>query len=171
MENKEIKIPYARDDGFNPSVKCDNPIIEKWVHKDVVKMTGDSEDDFIIEQKPVKIDEINIQKSIDEEAKTTDLKYLLKQFLLTGDESYINRKPGFYGDVTGVQDAMEGQGYVTPDQIKNTLPDELKGLTVEEIAQMSDKDIIEYFNKVRKESTVEETVKETVEETEKGNNE
>ena len=154
MGNKEI-IAYARDDGYNPSVKCDNPIVEKWIHKDIVNKTGSGEDDFIIDQKPVKVDEVDIQKSIDEEAKTTDLKYLLKQLLLTGDESFLNKRPGFYGDITGIQNHVDGASrFVSPEDIKASLPEELKSLSVEELAKMSDQDIIGYFNKVREENKV-----------------
>lgn len=154
---------FARNDGYNPSVKCDNPYQEKWIHKDVVKKTGDSEDDFIIEQKPVMIDKINLQKSIDEEAKTTDLKYLLSQLLLqngpgyaiTGEEPELNKRPGFYGDITQIQEVVQNGGeFITPDQIKSGLPEELHDLTAEQLASMSDADILSYIAKVRESKQV-----------------
>lgn len=167
MSGKVIKkSQWEREDDYNPSHDYSNSIQEKWVHKQVVKKTGDSEDDFILEEKPVKIDEIDLHKQINEEAKTTDLKYCLKQFLMSGDESFINKRPGFYGDVTSIQQFIEsGQRVITPEQIKGTLPDEFKSLSVEQLAKMSDEDIVNYFKKVREEQSVqkEETVQETVE--------
>lgn len=167
MSEKVIKkSQWEREDDYNPSHDYSNSIQEKWVHKQVVVKTGVSEDDFILEEKPVKIDEIDLHKQINEEAKTTDLKYLLKQFLMTGDESILNKRPGFYGDVTTIQQSIEtGQQIITPSQIKATLPDEFKNLSVEQLAMMSDEDIVSYFKKVREEQQVqkEETVGDTVE--------
>lgn len=74
------KIKFAREDDYNPASDFSNSIQEKWIHKQVVVKTGDSEDDFVIEEKPVLVDRIDLKKRIQEEAKTTDLKYLLKQF-------------------------------------------------------------------------------------------
>lgn len=128
--NQERKSNYERNDGYNPSVDCSNPIKEEWIHKPIVVITGEGEDDFIIEQKAQKIDEINIQKSIQEESKTTDLKYLLKQLLMTGDESIINKRPGFYGDVSNIQGHMDnGEPIQSPEQIKASLPEELQSLS------------------------------------------
>ena len=153
---------FCRNDDFNPSVKCDDPIQKKWIHKQVVVKTGEGEDDFIIEEKPVLIDEVNIQKEIDEEAKTTDLKYLLKQLVLTGDTSIINKKPGFYGDITGVQEMMNGKEMVSAEMIKSTLPSELKSLSTEQLASMSDDDILNYIAEYRK-SVAEEAAKASAE--------
>lgn len=152
---------FCRNDGYNPSVKCDNPIQEKWIHKQIVKKVGDSEDDFIIEEIPVKVDEVNIQKSIQEEAKTTDLKYLLKQLILTGDESIIHQRDGFYGDITGVQSLVNGQPMVSADSLKATLPEELQILSAEAIAKMSDQEILDYIAKVRAVSSKEDVKVET----------
>lgn len=152
---KEVN-QFARSDGFNPSVDYSNPIMKKWSHLEYVEKTGEGEHDFIVLEKPVLVDEFNIQKSIDEESKTTDLKYLLKQLLLTGDESVLNKRPGFYGDVTQIQRAMQdGSPIESPEvikeAIKDSLPVELQNLSVEALASMSDKDLIGYVNKVREE--------------------
>lgn len=147
---------FERCDGFNPSVDYSNPIMKKWSHLEYVEKTGESEHDFVVLEKPVLVEEFNIQKSIDEEAKTTDLKYLLKQLLLTGDESVLNKRPGFYGDVTQIQRAIEnGSSIESPEvikeAIKDSLPVELQNLSVEALASMSDKDLVAYVNKVREE--------------------
>ena len=68
---------FFRNDGYNPSVDYSNSIQETWVHKQVVRKIGDGEDDFIIEEKPVLTDRVDLQKQIQEQAKTTDLKALL----------------------------------------------------------------------------------------------
>lgn len=174
---KEIINQFMRNDGYNPSVKVDNPILEKWIHKDIVKHTGDTEDDFIIDQKPVCIDKINIQKSIDEEAKTTDLKFLLTQLLLqngpgyklTGDEPELNKKAGFYGDITAIQESMNSGDFVqTPEQVKASLPEELQDLSGETLAKLTDQEILDYISKVREKQS-QEPVEPVVEKTqEKG---
>jgi len=171
---KEHVNQFARCDGYNPSVKVDNPIIEKWIHKDIVKKTGDTEDDFILDQKAVCIEKVNIQKSIQEEAKTTDLKYLLAQLILqnggfTGDEPELNKKQGFYGDITAIQESMNtGKSIMTPDQIKASLPEELQDLSVETLSKLTDQEILDYIAKVRAKKS-QEQVEPVVEQTqEKG---
>ena len=156
MEKKVSKNQFERVDDYNPGVDYSNSIQEKWVHKQVVKKTGEGEDDFIIEEKPFLVESVDLHKSIQEEAKTTDLKYLIKQLLLTGDESYINKKQGFYGDITGVQKAIQGhQLPPSAEVIKENLPEELKGLSVEQIASMSDSDLAAYIQKVKSLSDIE----------------
>lgn len=156
MSEKKVVNQFLRVDDFNPGVDFSDSIQEKWIHKQVVKVVGDSEDDFIIEEKPVLVDRIDLHKQIQEEAKTTDLKSLLKQLLAqgitnpTGDEPELNGRPGFYGDITGIQEAIAtGAPLTTPEQVRATLPDELKGLTSAQIASMNDMEIIKYVNKVR----------------------
>ena len=157
-----IKSQFERCDGFvDPGRKLDEKFQEHWIHKQVVVRTGDGEDDWILEEKPVMTEKVNIFKQIQEEARTTDLKELLRQFALTGDESIFNRKQGFYGDVSSIQRAVEnGEQIVSPEQLKATLPEELQMLSVEELARMSDKDIVAYFNEVRKAQVVPEEKKE-----------
>lgn len=159
MSEKVKKNQFCRVDDFNPSVKSDEQFQEHWIHKQVVRKTGDSEDDFVIEEKPVLIEKVNIFKQIQEEAKTTDLKELLRQFALTGDESVFNQRQGFYGDVTQIQVSIEdGNPIRTPEQIKAMLPAELQKLSVEQLATMTDEDIISYFAKVRSEIKEEKKV-------------
>lgn len=138
---------FERVDDFNPVQKCSNPIQEKWIHKQVVKKTGEGEDDFVIEEKPVLIDSVDIHKSIQEEAKTTDLKYLLKQLIQTGDESVLNRKEGFYGDVSmfGEGHSLSERKKIDLDSIKANLPEEFKKLSDEEIAKITEEDIVEFY--------------------------
>lgn len=145
---------FQRNDGYNPSVMCDNPIIKTFIHKQVVKKVGDSEDDFILDEKPVLIDEVNIQKRIDEEAKSTDLKYLLSVLLLrngtiTGDEPELNVRKGSYGDITEIQKSLESGQFNSPDQLKAKLPQELQDLSIEDLCNMSDEDIVKYISSVR----------------------
>lgn len=163
------KSQWIREDDFNPSSKFDNQFQEHWIHKDVVKITGDTEDDFVIEQKAALVDKVNIFKSIQEEAKTTDLKELLRQFALTGDESIFNKRRGFFADVTGIQKVLSGDRVESAEVIKKTLPEELKKLSVEQIASMSDADIVEYFKQVRAEREKQKEVIKPVESEKKEN--
>lgn len=145
---------FVRNDGYNPSSKCDDPIVKSYIHKQVVKKLGDTEDDFILDEKPVLIDEYNIQKRIDEEAKTTDLKYLLSVILnregvVTGDEPELNVRQGSFGDITGVQSAIENGQFISPDQLKAKLPQELQDLSIEDLCNMSDEEIVKYISSVR----------------------
>lgn len=155
------KSQFERCDGYiDRGRKLDEKFQEHWIHKQVVVRTGDGEDDWILDEKPVMTGKVNIFKQIQEEAKTTDLKDLLRQFALTGDESIFNRKEGFYGDVSSIQRAIEnGESIMTPEQIKATLPKELQKLSVEELARMSDDDIVAYFEEVRKVQAVPEEQK------------
>lgn len=151
-----IKSQFERCDGFVDSgSKLDEQFQEHWIHKQIVVRTGKGEDDWILEEKPVLIEKVNIFKQIQEEAKTTDLKELLRQFALTGDESIFNKKQGFYGDISSIQrNLLDGEEIVSPEQIRSTLPEELQKLSVEELSRMSDKDIVAYFEKVRKSQVV-----------------
>ena len=148
MEKEKKLNQFERNDGYDPQVKCDNPIQETWVHKQVVKRTGDFEDDWILEEKPVLVDSVDIHKSIQEEAKTTDLKYLLKQLLQTGDESILNRRQGFYGDVSMFGDghSLSERKIIDLEDIKKQLPEEMiKGLSDEDIAKLTEDDVIKYY--------------------------
>ena len=153
--SEKIKNNWIRSDGFNPSIKCDDPIVRKYTHKQYVVSVGDTEDDFVLDEKPVLIDEYNIQKRIQEEAKETDLKSLLSKLLLqngeiTGMEPELNVKKGFYGDITGVQKVIADKGaFVSPESIASALPEEFRDLSVEELASMTDQEIIDYVKSIR----------------------
>lgn len=164
---------FCRNDGFNPSIDVSNEFQETWVHKEVVIITGKGEDDFIIGEKPVMTDRVNIQKRIQEEAKTTDLKALLTALLKqgitnpTGEEPELNKRQGFYGDISSIQKGLENNGQLpSVNEIKEKLPEELKSLSVEQLAAMSDEDIIKYIGQVRSSN---EEVKPEVQPEEKGN--
>ena len=167
---EKVKLnQFGRNDGFNPSNETGCSIQEKWIHKPVVVKTGDGEDDFIIEEKAVMIDSIDIHKSIQEEAKTTDLEYLLKQLMQTGDESILNKRVGFYGDVSMFEeDHSLNKKNIDLESIKEKLPEEFRKLSDEELAKLSDEDIINYYQskidevkaKTEKEVKSEEVVEE-----------
>lgn len=162
---------FCRNDGYDPSVDYSNSIQETWVHKQVVKKTGEGEDDFIIEEKPVLIERIDLQKRIQEEAKTTDLKALLAALAVqgiadpTGEEPELNKRPGIFADVSGIQAANQGGVLVKPEDIKAGLPEELQGLTIEQLATMSYEELCIYAAKVKASNVKEpEQVKEEPEE-------
>lgn len=165
MSQSKVKQKFAREDDYNPSNAFGSSIQKNFVHKQIVVKTGDSEDDFVIDEKPVLVEEVDLHKRINEEAKTTDLKYLLKQLMLagvteiTGQEEILNSRKGFYGDITGVQDMLEGHPMVSADKVKETLGEEFKSLTVEQIAAMSDEDIAKYISQVRAQKAADEAKK------------
>lgn len=147
MDKLQRVSQFERIDFFNPSTNPGHPIQEKWIHKQVVKKTGETEDDWVLEEKPVRTESIDIHKSINEEAKTTDLKYLLKQLFQTGDESVLNRREGFYGDVTmfGEGHSLSERKKIDLEAIKKQLPEEFRSLSDEEIAKLTDEDIVNFY--------------------------
>lgn len=101
---KEIKklLPGQRCDGYDGECcPAGNEIREKWIHKQVPKMLGDGEDDFVIIEKPVKIETANIQKEIEEQAKgCPSIKELIRECVESGDESCLNNHNLSYGDAS-----------------------------------------------------------------------
>lgn len=149
------KPKFGREDDFNPAVDYGSSKFQRFVHKQVVIKTGETEDDFVIDEKPVLVEEFDLHKRINEEAKTTDLKYLLKQLMLqgvdqiTGEEEILNKRKGFYGDITGVQHLIEGGEIPSVDSLKESLGEEFSALTVEQLVKMKDEDIAKYISSYR----------------------
>lgn len=177
MEQKNVdKVIGAeigcRCDGVDPSVDYSDPMLRTYVHKDVVKKTGETEDDFIIEQKPVLVDEINVQKQIDEASKGADLKSLVNKVLQTGDESFLNQREVSYGDITGIPTSpIQAHNLVNKiDAIKAGLPDGLKNLDDKTLMSISKEDIQKIIkeeiekrfpDKVQKTVTIDNAVNQT----------
>lgn len=134
------------DDYVDKGVDYSNPIQEKWIHKQVVKITGESEDDFVIEEKPVLLEKVNFVKRIQEEAKGTDLKSLVLQVMRTGDYSLLENGKGSFVDITGYpDDPIEAHNAIRDGQVVlENLPDGLKQKSVEELANMTPEEISDY---------------------------
>lgn len=148
-----VQNPFkGRTDNFiDTGSICDNPIQEKWIMKEVVVKTGDGEDDWYIDLKPVKIDEINLQKEIHEAAKGTDLKSLILQVLRTGDESLLNQREGAYIDITGYPtDTIEAHNQIISAQKElDSLSDEAKSILAKNgysVNGLTKEDIMSYIN-------------------------
>lgn len=162
-----------RDDCYeDKGLDFSNPIKKTYIHKDVVKITGDTEDDFIIEQKPVLVDEVNVQKQIDEAAKGADIKSLVAKALQTGDESILNQREVSYGDASQIPTSpIEAHNLARDvEKIRASLPDDLKNIddatlmqvSKEDIAKIVEAEIAKRFpDKVQKTVTTDNAVNET----------
>lgn len=144
------------DDFVDKGVDYSNPIVKKYVHKQFVIITGDGEDDFIIDEKPVLIEEYNQDKEIAKQAKGTDLKSLVLQCARTGDFSPLDAHPGVYADITGYpEDTIVAHNNIIKGQeVLESLPDGLKGKSLEELANMSAEEIVDYVKGLVKEHNV-----------------
>lgn len=164
MSEKLIQNSYAgcRNDGVVSSYTCSgNAHCETWIHKKVSVSTGDGEDDFVIIEKAKKIDEYDIDKLIQENAKGADLKSLIEQVLRTGDESLLHQREGMSADVS----AMPSDLFQTMDIIKagkvarDNIPvglvpaaksfDDVKK-NDDALINMSKEEIIKYYNSLLK---------------------
>lgn len=150
MENKDFHLKYARVDGFeDKGTDFSDSHVKVFIHKQVVKKTGDGEDDFVIEEKPQLVEEYDLHKRIQEEAKGTDLKSMLAQVLRTGDDTILNQKKGaaFFGDITKMpQDSIEAHNrIIRAEKLRSKLPEELRKLSTEDLLKMSSDDILKAY--------------------------
>jgi len=148
-------LPGVRcDDYVDVPVDFTNPVVNRWIHKQVVKITGETEDDFILEEKPVLVESIDIQKEINAAAKGADLKSMIIQVLRTGDDSILNQREAEYADITNAPiDAMSAhnlliQGQETLDNLNPAL--KAKGL--DSILHMTKEDIETFVKDIIKKS-------------------
>ena len=100
-ENKKL-LPGQRCDGFDDKgCPIGNEIREKWIHKKIPKQIGDTEDDYVLIEKAVKIETANIQKEIEQQAAgCPSIRQLIADFNETGDESVFNKHELTYGDAS-----------------------------------------------------------------------
>lgn len=88
---------------------------------------------------------VNVQERIDSFRDDVDLYKILDKVLTTGDISYLDRKAGFYGDISDLPDNYNDlqDYYKNVSKEFNTLPDDLKDLIRN---GASDDDIQAYMN-------------------------
>lgn len=150
------ELPGVRTDGYvDKPVVFDNPIQKTYVHKQVVEKTGESEDEFVILEKPVLVSEVNLQKQIDEQAIGTDLKSLIQMVLRTGDDSFLNQKQGSYVDITGFPtDSIEAHNAIIQGQAAlNNLDPKLKEKGLDSLVGMTKQEIKAYIEDLYKQNT------------------
>lgn len=158
-----IENPFSgRTDGFIDTPRTfGKNIQETWVLKQVIKPTCDNpgEDDFVLDQKPFKLGEEDIDERMNEEAKGTDLKSLINMVIRTGDASILNQRQGVYIDVTDMPtDTLTAKNAII--QGKN-----VGGESFDTIGSMTKDEIDKYINDIvakRLGNTQQQTV-ETVE--------
>lgn len=145
---------WQRNDDFVDVPKSftkDDQIRKVYVLKEYLSKVGSTEDDFIVDLKPVLVDEYNVQEQITEQAKGTDLKSLIAQVLRTGDSSILEQRHGSYADLTNMpKDCMSAQNEILKGKdALSSLPDDLKkGKDISSIASMSETDIKAYIDSV-----------------------
>lgn len=166
MEMKIFNNTGERSDGVVfDGVDYSNPIMKRWIHKQKVVTTGETEDDWHLEEVPVLIEEYDIQKAIDEASKGADLQSMIMQVLRTGDESFLNTNPGFNGDITNIPtDPIEAHNLAkSVKDLQAALPGDLSGMNVEEVLGLDKAGIEAYLSDLvnkameKKETKVEST--------------
>lgn len=149
QEQKKPVIKFGRNDGISfPASDFSDSIVRDYVHKQVVVKTGEGEDDWVLDEKPVMVREHDINKEIQEEAKKNNLKALITQVLRTGDESLLIQRPtAQFGDVSNLpEDLIEAkQRADAAAKIMGNLPESLKGKTADELLSMSNEDILKAY--------------------------
>lgn len=163
------KFKGARCDGYvDKGNDFSDSIVRKYVHKQVVQKTGDTEDDFILVEKPVCVEEYDIHKQIQEEAVGTDLKSLIAQVMRTGDESILNKKVGAYADITQYpNDSIEAHNQlIKAEEARRKLPKKLRDMPVEELLKLSKEEILEAYG-IKPQVEVKNTTEKVVESEEK----
>lgn len=129
-----------------------------------VKMTGEKDTDFIIDEEVVEVSRINRQEFLNEEAQDMGIMNILEKVRSSGDETLFNQThrvsmPGVEKDALGreVEDIVDVtryqkdtvaslEGYKKGVAAYKDLDPSLKGKkSLEEVAKMSDKDIDAYI--------------------------
>lgn len=152
MAEKVIQNAFiGRTDGYiDKGTDCSNPIQETWIHKQVIVKTGEGEDDWVIEEKAVLVDSINIDKEIQARAVGTDLKSLLKQVLRTGDDSCLHVHPEQKGLVDLTQyptDSIQAHNAIIAGQAAlDSLPQDLKDKGLDSVVNMTADEIKAYVD-------------------------
>lgn len=143
MDKKVENAFVGRTDGYvdTPKFFPDN-IVQVWTHKKVVVPTKENptEDDYVVEEKPVLLQEFNLDEQIKESAVGTSLPELIAQVVRTGDASILEACPGTYADITGFpQDSMEAKNAIIAGKAAAGDKFDLLGsLTKEELAAYID---------------------------------
>lgn len=114
-------------------------------NKDVVKKTGDGEDDFVIVTKHI-IHKTPVKEVVGRDSGTCSIKAIMDQVLRTGDQSlYPNPMPkdGITNDYTGVPDNLLDLDNLNKEMAAKfeALPDELKkGRSFAEFCELINQD-------------------------------
>lgn len=159
---KKIKSLWERCDDFVDCPKVftkEDAIQRKYVLKEYLSKVGQTEDDFVIDYKPVLVEEFDLQEQITEQAKGTDLKSLIAQVIRTGDATILEQRQASYGDISDMPtDALDAHNAILiGQQALDSLDDKLKaGKDIDAIAGMSKEDIETYVQ-----SLVDERLKTT----------
>lgn len=153
MEQKINNAFVGRTDGYiDAGVDASNPIVQTWIHKEVIKKIGEGEDDWVVVEKPVLVDEVNIDKTVHELAKGTDLKSLIKEVLRTGDETILHKtevQAGYVDATVYPKDTIEALNLMR-DASKKAKDVGLDALTKEAIDKYVEKLLEEKTKNVEK---------------------
>lgn len=128
---EDIKSTNIRVDGFIDK-GCDfsNSICKKYTLIEHVKMIGDNDTDFIIELVPHLIETYDIQKQINEGAKSATLKGQIEACLKSGGNPDVDfaLDVSQCGDISDVPDnAIDAYKILQAGKVANSqLPDDLK---------------------------------------------
>lgn len=120
--------------------------------------------------KLVPADKVNIQEKIDSFFEDVDLYHILSRVALTGDLSPLDKKSGFYGDISNIPNNYNdiNDYYKNLSKEFNSLDDNIKDLVN---SGLSGDDLIKAINDLNKKDYVQENVHQENKESENLDNE
>lgn len=168
---KKIILPFQRCDGFiDEGRDYSDSVVEEYTLIDHVEMIGEKDTDFVIKKEPTLINEYDIQKQINEAAKSATLEGQIEACLRAGGNPDVDFmiKSEMCGDISDMpEDIIDAKKIADAGfDASSKLPDELKknGLTQDELNVFIEKYLIEHGlikseEKEKVETATEEIVK------------
>lgn len=138
MEKKVLTTNDRVDNYENVGVDVSNSIVKKYTLIDHVVKIGEKDTDFVIESIPELIEEFDIQKQINEAAKSATLEGQIAACLHTGgnpDTDFMINS-SMCGDISGLPtDPIEAKKMLSKGtEVLNSIPGSIKqGLSTEEV--------------------------------------
>lgn len=148
---KKIILPFQRCDGFvDEGRDYSDSIVKEYTLIDHVEMIGEKDTDFVIKKEPTLINEYDIQKQINEAAKSATLEGQIDACLRAGGnpETDFVIDASKCGDISGMpEDIIDAKKMADAGIVASQkLPDELKkdNLSQDELNAYIEKYLIEH---------------------------
>lgn len=129
MEKKKLNSPFSPNGVKHPGLSGFEDYYESISIVDVVKKTGEGENDFVITKKVV-VEKTPIQEVVDADKDNVGVYSILAQFAKTGDDSLLPyEKEGHNVDLVGAPESlmeMKEKG-VAAEKMFASLPKGLRG--------------------------------------------
>ena len=146
--SKEVKKSFNPFCPFKHDVPAQDKFDSEYIDielKDVVKKTGEGEDDFVIVTKEI-LHRTPIDEVVSRDSGTCSIQAIMAQVLRTGDQSLIPAgmpKDGVVNDITGVPDNLLDLDNLNKEMAAkfDALPEELKkGRSFAEFCELINQD-------------------------------